>query len=168
MRKRGAAAGLVLLLAALMMIMPLFNRFTITNGNTGELVYVDDISNVREFYISFRHSVNRTPVNEFYKISNNKFIVYKTTFYSYGAGMPEYEPQSNQTLTISNGLVQIENMDRELDSFTTLVGTYADHHFNFKGKSLKLSQYVEPQSPAEFKVERVSAFDLFRLGLKGR
>lgn len=166
MWKRVFAAAAVLLLAVSIINLPLFNKFTISNGKTGEIVYIDDIANVRNFYISFRHSVNRTPVNEFYEIRNNKFFVYKTTFYSYGAGMPEYDPESDQKVTIENGLVQIENINREMDSFTILIGTYADHHFNYGNKSLKLSQYVPSQNPAKLRVKSVSILELMKFGLK--
>ena len=125
--KRYIFTASIIVLAALLINLPLLNRFTISNSKTGEIVYIDTIDNAEEFTVSFRHSVNRTPVNEFVRIRENKFIVYKTTFYSYGAGMPEYDRTSRQKVTINDGVVLIENIDRELESFTYLVGTYADH-----------------------------------------
>lgn len=145
--------------------MPISNRFTISNGKTGKIVYMDDIDSAKEFVVSFRHSVNRTPVNEFIKVQENKFIVYKTTFYSYGAGMPEYDAQSKQKVTITDGLVQIENIDRELEDFTYIVGTYADHTLSYKDKNMKLSEFVEPQNPAFFSIRKVSYFELIKYKL---
>jgi len=144
---------------------PVTNRFTISNGKTGKIVYMDDVDNAKEFIVSFRHSVNRTLVNEFIKANGNKFIVYKTTFYSYGAGMPEYDAQSNQKVTVNNGLVEIENIDRVLEDFTYIVGTYADHILSYKDKSMKLSEFVEPQNPAFFKIRKVSFFELIKYKL---
>lgn len=156
-----------LVLIVILINVPMFSRFTISNGKTGEIVYIDDIRNTQEFVVSFRHSVNRTPVNEFIKIQGKKFIVYKTTFYSYGAGMPEYDPQSKQKITIDNGLVQIENIDMELESFTYIVGTYADHSLSYKDKSMKLSELVKPQEPAFFSISRVTPFELVKCRLRG-
>jgi len=144
---------------------PVTNRFTISNGKTGKIVYMDEVDNAKEFIVSFRHSVNRTLVNEFIKANGNKFIVYKTTFYSYGAGMPEYDAQSNQKVTVNNGLVEIENIDRVLEDFTYIVGTYADHFLSYKDKSMKLSEFVEPQNPAFFKIRKVSFFELIKYKL---
>ncbi|MDF2839290.1 MAG: hypothetical protein K0Q99_61 [Clostridia bacterium] len=144
----------------------MFSKFTISHGKTGEIVYVDDIEEAKEFVISFKHSVNRTLVNEFIKIQGNKFLVYKTTFYSYGAGMPEYDPGSGQKLTIVDGLVQIENIDRELEDFTYLVGTYADHALSYGDKSMKLSQYIEPQNPAFFSIDKMTLFELIKYKLR--
>lgn len=138
---------------------PMLSRFTISNGATGKIAYIDNIENAREFIISFRHSVNRTPVNEFIRIDENRFVVYKTTFYSYGAGMPEYDASSNQKITISDGIVQIENIDRKLDSFTYMVGTYADHILCYKDKTIRLSEIIEPQKPARFEIRKVSIIE---------
>lgn len=139
---------------------PILNRFTISNGKTGEIVYIDKIENMGEFAVSFKHSVNRTLVNEFIRIQRDRFVVYKTTFYSYGAGMPEYDINSKQTTTISDGIVHIENIDRKLDSFTYMVGTYADHTLSFKDKTIKLSDIVEPQKPANFRIRKISFIEL--------
>ncbi|HYE11918.1 MAG TPA: DUF1850 domain-containing protein [Patescibacteria group bacterium] len=156
----------LMVLTILLLNVPMFSRFTIANGKTGDIVYIDSIENAKDFVVSFRHSVNRTPVNEFIKIQGNKFLVYKTTFYSYGAGMPEYDAQSKQKLTIINGLIQIENIDRELESFTYLVGTYADHTLSYNDKSMKLSEYIQPQNPAFFSIAKITPFELINYKLR--
>lgn len=144
---------------------PLLDKFVISNGKTGGIVYIDEIDNAKEFVVSFKHSVNRTPVNEFIKIQGNKFLVYKTTFYSYGAGMPEYDPGSGQKLTIENGLVQIENINRELANFTYIVGTYAEHTLSYNGKTMRLADLIERQNPAFFNIQKISLLELIRYKL---
>ncbi|HOS70277.1 MAG TPA: DUF1850 domain-containing protein [Bacillota bacterium] len=156
----------LLLLIIIILNVPVLNRFTISNGKTGEIAYIDKIENVREFAVSFRHSVNRTLVNEFIRIEGEMFVVYKTTFYSYGAGMPEYDANSKQIITITDGIVQIENIDRKLDSFTYMVGTYADHTLSYKDKTIKLSELVEPQKPAYFNIQKVSCIELIKYILR--
>lgn len=147
-------------LIVLILNFPMFERFTVLDGKTGKIAYADEVDNVGEFVVSFRHSVNRTPVNEFIRIQGNKFMVHKTTFYSYGAGMPESDESGRQKVTINNGLVQIENIDRELSSFAYIVGTYADHTLSYKGKSLRLSEYVKPQNPAFFCIKKITPIEL--------
>lgn len=155
-----------IVLCIIILGIPMFSKFTVSNGKTGEIVYIDDIDNAKEFIVSFRHSVNRTLVNEFIKIQGNKFMVYKTTFYSYGAGMPEYDAKSEQKVSMIDGLVQIENIDLELENFTYLVGTVADHKLSYKDKSMKLSEYIKPQNPAFFSVKRITLFELIKYKLK--
>lgn len=154
---------LLILFVLIIFFIPLIEQFTISNGKTDKIVFSDNIDNYKEFYISFIHSVNRTPVTEYYRIENNKFIVYKTTFYSFGAGMPDGSENPNTHMKFNdNGLVEIDNIDRELKEFTYLVGTYANHTLYAENKSFKLEKYVEPQKPALFKIRRVSIYDILR------
>ncbi len=164
--KKYILAVSIFVFAILLLNTPISSKFVIANGKTGEIVYMDNLDNAEEFVVSFRHSVNRTPVNEFIKVNGNKFIVYKTTFYSYGAGMPEYDAQGKEKISIENGLVQIDNIDRELENFTYMVGTYADHTLSYKDKSIKLSELVEPQNPAFFSINRVTPFELIKYKLR--
>ncbi|MDW5298684.1 MAG: DUF1850 domain-containing protein [Sedimentibacter sp.] len=153
---------ILILFVIIIFFIPVFNQFTISNGKTGDVVYCDSIEKFENFYTSFKHSVNRTPVNEFYRIEGNKFVVYKTTFYSYGAGMPDARDYPDADIKFENGKVLIDNINRELNEFTILVGTYADHTVHVKNESFKLDKYVEPQNPALFKIKRVSIYDILR------
>ena len=146
-----------------MMFIPLIKQFTIIDGKTNNIVFSGDIDTYKNFYISFIHSVNRTPVNEYYRIEHDKFIAYKTTFYSYGAGMPEVsEIPDSQIKFNDDGLIEINNINREFHEFTYMVGTYAAHTLHTENESFKLEKYVEPQEPALFEISRVSIFDIFR------
>jgi hypothetical protein len=140
----------------------MFNKFTISDGKTGEVVYCGRIEDFEEFYISFIHSVNRTPVNEYYRIEDGKFVVYKTTFYSYGAGMPDLSDNPGARIKFENGKVEIDNIDRSLNEFTILVGTVADHTLHGTTTNFELDKYVEPQNQALFKIKRVSIYDILR------
>ena len=154
---------LLILITLIIFFIPLIEQFTISNGKTDKIVFSDSIDNYKEFYISFIHSVNRTPVNEYYRIEDNKFFVYKTTFYSFGAGMPDGSENPNAHMKFNeNGLVEIDNIDRELKEFTYMVGTYANHTLHAVSKSFKLEKYVEPQEPALFKIRRVSIYHILR------
>ena len=150
----------IFVLTVIILNIPMLSKFTISDGKTKQIVYIDDIDNAKEFVISFKHSVNRTPVNEFIKIQGHKFLVYKTTFYSYGAGMPEYDAKGGQRVSMIDGLIQIENIDLELESITYLVGIYADHTLNHNNNTIKLSDYVKPQNPALFRVDKITLFEL--------
>jgi hypothetical protein len=154
---------ILVILTILITFVPTIEQFTISNGNTKNIVFSGSIDNFKKFYISFTHSVNRTPVNEYYRIENNKFYVYKTTFYSFGAGMPDGSDNPNAHIVFNdNGLVEIDNINRELSEFTYMVGTYADHTLHTENESFKLDKYVEPQEPAVFQIRRVSIFDILR------
>lgn len=151
----------IFLLIIIIFFIPMFNMFTITEAESGTVVYVNKLLNMREFYISFIHSVNRTPVNEYYKIINNQFVVYKTTFYSYGAGMPDFEDLGQKPI-LKDGMVCIDNLNINMESFSVFVGTIANHSLNFNNKTYFLSQFVKPGKSVIFKIRKVSLYTLVR------
>ncbi len=147
----------------IILFVPFIEQFTISNQKTNNIVFSDSIDNYKSFCVSFTHSVNRTPVNEYYRIEGNKFIAYKTTFYSYGAGMPDGSENPDAEMKFNDdGLVEINNINREFSEFTYMVGTYAEHTLHTENASFKLEKYVEPQEPALFKIKRVSIYDILR------
>lgn len=157
---------IVFLIAIIILItagnVPLFERFTITDENSGYIVFQDKIEKYREFYISFNHSVNRTPVNEYYRISEGKLLLVKSTFYSYGAGMPEIGEYGSSEPKIINGMVQIDNINKEFQRFTIFAGTYANHSMNTNNNNIPFSRFVEPQTPVTFEVKEVSLISILR------
>lgn len=154
--------NIILLIVLTIFFMPLFTKFTISNGKTGDIVFCDNPEKYEEFYIKFIHSANRTPVFEYYKEIGGKFVAYKTTFYSYGAGMPDGSDNPNAEFSFKNGQVQIDNINKELDEFTVFVGTYADHTLHVGNESFKLKKYIEPQNPAIFSIKKVSIYTIIR------
>lgn len=162
MKKSVMSATIIIFLAIFIFFIPIFERFTISDGKTGNVVYLGSIEDFKDFYISFIHSVNRTPVNEYYRIENGRFVVYKTTFYSYGAGMPDGSDNPKANIKFVDGKVEIDNIDRNLREFTVLVGTFANHTLHAANTNFELDKYVEPQSQALFKIKRVSIYDILR------
>jgi hypothetical protein len=140
--------------------MPILERFTITNEKSGHIVFQDRVENFKEFYISFIHSVNKTPVNEYYSISEGKLILKRATFYSYGAGMPEIGEYESDEPRIVNGQIQLDNINKRFDKFTYFAGTYANHSLNIDNTQILFSQFVKPQTPVTFEVKKISIITL--------
>jgi len=149
----------VLIIAAL--FIPMFDMLTITEAESGRIVFVDRAFDNKEFYTSFIHSVNRKPVYEYYRIIDKHFVVYKTSFYAYGAGMPDYIDYKQKPV-LKDGMVQIDNLNIEMDSFSLFVGRVANHNLHIDNKTYKLSDFIEPGKTAHFKIQKVSLFVLLR------
>lgn len=134
--------------------LPVFQMFTITAQGSKQPIFIRSISTVRSFHISFTHSVNKTPVEEYYRIENGRFVLYKTVFSSYGAGMPELKNEYN--FGIEDGKITITNLDTTLSDFSVFVGTIASHRLHFSGGELYLAEIAPPQSLLKFEVKCVS------------
>lgn len=155
---------ILITIAALIIIVlfiPMFNMLTITDVESGSIVFVDRAFENKEFYTSFIHSVNRMPVYEYYRIVEDHFVVYKTSFYSYGAGMPDFEDYKQKPI-LKDGMVHIDNLNIKMDSFSIFIGRVANHSLHIDNKTYKLSDFIEPGKTAHFKIQKVSLFVLLR------
>lgn len=155
---------ILITIAALIIIalfIPMFNMLTIIDVESGSIVFADRVFDNKEFYTSFIHSVNRMPVYEYYKIVDDHFVVYKTSFYSYGAGMPDFEDYKQKPV-LRDGMVHIDNLNIKMDSFSIFIGRVANHSLHIDNKIYKLSNFVEPGKTAHFKIQKVSIYALLR------
>lgn len=161
MRANGIVFSIIAIVIAVVFFIPMVSMFTITDVQSGEIVFTDRVFDNKEFYTSFIHSVNRMPVNEYYRIIDGYFVVYKTTFYSYGAGMPDFEDYKQKPV-LKDGMVHIDNLNIKMDSFSIFVGTIANHSLYINDKMYLLSSFVEPGKSATFKIKKVSLYALLR------
>lgn len=161
MNKKYIVPTIIVLLIVIILFAPMFDMLTITEVESRRIVFVSRKSENKQFYTSFIHSVNRMPVYEYYRIVDDHFVLYKTSFYSYGAGMPDFEDYKQKPV-LKDGMVHIENLNIEMDSFSLFVGRVAGHSLHIDNKVYKLSDFIEPGKTARFKIKKVSLFVLLR------
>ena len=77
--------------------------------------------------------------------------------------MPDGSDNPNAQIKFNDdGLIEIDNINKEFKEFTYMVGTFAEHTLHTENESFKLEKYVEPQEPALFKIRRVSIYHILR------
>ncbi len=97
----------------------------------------------RRFALNFIHSVQKTPVHEFFLISNdNKLILEKTTYHSLGVGLP-FSDENGEFLNKEGEFVL--NMHREFESIPIRVSPIPQHSITVGGKDYPLLDFVEPE-----------------------
>ena len=79
------------------------------------------------FCITFIHSVNKSPVTDFYEIRRDGIYVVKTVYYGFGAGV-QTELQEGQTLTYGeDGSMIVSGFNMKMNDLIYNVGTVSDH-----------------------------------------
>lgn len=97
----------------------------------------------RRFVLSFIHSVQKTPVHEFFFISSdNKLVLDKTTYHSLGVGLPFSEDEGK---FINKNGEFILNMHREFESIPIRVSPIPKHSITIGGKEYPLLNFVNPE-----------------------
>jgi hypothetical protein len=79
-----------------------------------------------EFSIEFVHSVNQSPVREFFRIEDGIIYPQRTRFYSFGAGMPS-ELEEGQRMIREGDEIIISGFNTSFKELNYIVGTVSDH-----------------------------------------
>ena len=121
------------------------------------------------FVISYTHSVNKGRVHDFYKAAEKKKIeLYKTSFVSYGAGIPEAGETPGAIFTVTDDSYVIENLNRIVPRLVMAVGLTAKHtivfdtSFQLGQKEFFFTDFFEPQTSIVMEYIKVSLYDYLR------
>ena len=127
---RYIAAVVILVFAVLTAAFAYHHRsmyLVLSSEKTGEVyarypVHANDI-----FGIGFIHSVNKSPVTDYYEVRKDGIYVVRTVYYGFGAGV-QTELEEGQTLEYgSDGSMIVTGFDRKMDDLVYFVGTVSDH-----------------------------------------
>ena len=100
----------------------------IYNNDLDTIIKEFPLNNDDYFSIGFIHSVNMSPVIDYYKFNEkNEIFVYKTIYYNYGAGV-ETELENDETLRYGDdGSMIIENINKKIDPLIYYLSNVFDH-----------------------------------------
>ncbi len=90
------------------------------------------------FIISYTHSVALTKVYEYYRISDNKIVLYKMEFFDQCAGLPT-ETIDEEEFIMENGKFIITKMDREFEYINYRVNSKYEFKLDIKDDEVNLS-----------------------------
>ena len=103
------------------------------SAKTGEIYASYPVRLGDTFGIGFIHSVNKSPVTDWYEVRSDGIYVVKTVYYGFGAGV-QTELEEGQKLTYGeDGSMIITGFDRRMDDLVYFVGTVSDHTLTLPG-----------------------------------
>lgn len=161
-RKRMISAIVAIFVLISVLTLPMVPALCIQRVDTGQLLGAFYVPRGDEFYVEFKHSVNRTPVREYYRMENGKTVLSRAEYVSFGAGMPEVPEQKGSVLRTEDGVLRLDDINQPLDSFIYRIGIYAGHTLVVKGRVLPLKTIAPVQTALRFSCQRVSVYALLR------
>ncbi|MBO6119145.1 MAG: DUF1850 domain-containing protein [Lachnospiraceae bacterium] len=110
-------------------------KLILYNYTSGEEIASFPLNVDSHFYIKFNHSVNMSPVIDYYRFNEqNEIYVYKTIYYNYGAGV-ETELENDESLEFgSDGSMIIENINKKINPLTYYLSNLYDHKLSIDDK----------------------------------
>lgn len=155
----------LLFLAVLSVILfsPFLKGITITDYKTGRKLYCHTAGAGDSFSIRYIHSVNKSPVEDFFLIGNNdELILEKTVFLSFGAGVPASSADGGE-MTVYDNRIEVTGINRRIDNFLLFVGVTAEHRFKMDKDEFMLRHISHPQRNLMIRIERVSLLNTITL-----
>ena len=131
------------------------NNQLIIYNNDNKVIASFPINKNDFFSIGFIHSVNNSPVIEYYNFDKNKNLyVFKTIYYNYGAGV-ETSIQDNEVLKYGDdGSMIIDNMHRKIENLTYYLSSIHDHILKINdGNEISLWKYCGKNSIITIKIK---------------
>lgn len=128
---------------------------TLRNPSDGKLYARYPIRVGDTFSVGFIHSVNKSPLTDYYEIKKDGIYVEKTVYYGFGAGV-QTELSEGETLTYGpDGSMIVSGFDKRMDNLIYFVGTVSDHTLTINDKEgISLRDLCGRSAPVRFSYEK--------------
>jgi len=151
-KKRLIVAGVVLTALATIALSFHFrwSYLELTNDHSGAVLLRARICEGEEFAVSYIHSVNISPVKEFYQILQGRIVLTAMEFETFGAGMPT-TLEVGQTLTrLPEGGMRIDGFDRPISGLRYMVGRINEQVLHLRAEQIPLNTLAPAGQPIHF------------------
>jgi len=158
-RKRLVVASAAYAALAVMILLSVFirsPRLVLTDFRTGEILWLASVREGTWILITYTHSVNLTPVTEIFYVRGEEIILHAVEFSSFGAGMPAYPEDGQTMLTLPDGTVRIEGLDRVMNFMVSMVALATGHTIAVGSREIQLGNIAPPGTPVRFEIIRMN------------
>ena len=132
-RKTYAATALCVVAVILALVIisskPLFTDpvrcVVMTDAETDKVYFQQPLEADGVFSVSYIHSVNKSNVEEYYRLENDEIYLFRARYRAFGAGVAT-ELEEGQTLSYEDGYMIIENIHYQIPDLVYRVGTVSD------------------------------------------
>lgn len=153
----------VLAFLIVVFFLPCIKGVAIKDYKTGKLLYCRAAGAGKVFSIRYIHSVNKSPVEDFFVIGESgEIILEKTVFMSFGAGVPASSDDGG-SLKVYDDRIEATGINRRIDNFLLFVGVTAEHRFKMERDEFLLRQISPQQRNLGIGIERISLFNIITL-----
>lgn len=124
------------------------------NQDDGKVYKTFDVDEGDIFSVEFIHSVNKSPVCDYFEIKDGEIYAVRTKYSAFSAGV-QTEIADGQTLTYDeNNNMIVSGFDLKFNSVRYIVGTVSDHVLEIGGKTISLRELCGKNAHIEFVIKR--------------
>lgn len=133
------------------------DSLVVQNADSGQVIYQQQVSPELNFAIKYTHSVENTPVWDYFKVTKGQLFLTSTKYMSYGAGLPFLDKND---YVVEEGQFIIKDIDTKLEQIPLRVSDYAKHKLLINGQSYKLYKMTVPQTLVKIRVVEQNYYQL--------
>lgn len=122
------------------------------NADSNEIYFEAPLEADGVFSVSYTHSVNKTNVEEYYRLEDGRLYLFKARYRSFGAGVAT-ELAPGQTLRYEDGYMVIENIHYALPSLVYKVGTVSDMLIHIGQQTWHMKELAPSLTSVRFTVQ---------------
>ena len=146
------AVAIIMIAAALFLISK--PMLVLYDADSSKVYAKWDIYDTMIFSVEFIHSVNQSPVEDFFEIKDNDIYITATKYSAFGAGV-QTEIGPGQSLSYDDeGNMIVSGFNMKFDKVNYVVGTVYDHILKIEGEQINLTQLCGRNAHVVFEIRR--------------
>ena len=159
-RKTYAATALCVV-AVILALVAISGRFlfadpvqcvVMTNAETDEVYFQQPLEADGVFSVSYIHSVNKSNVEEYYRLEDDELYLFRARYRAFGAGVAT-ELEEGQTLSYEDGYMIIENIHYQIPNLVYRVGTVSDPLIHIGTQTWHMKDLAPPLTSVRFTIQ---------------
>ena len=153
MKKR--VALVVILILIVLYIIPIQSGIELADGDGKHIHFFPwDADRVK---IGWRHSVELTPWEETYDVTEDRWLSLSSTLYqAYGAGTPDTE---GDVEFLSDGYIRVTGIDRVMPALSLFYVPISKYYLKDKNTKYRLEEYVPPYTDISISYRSINVYE---------
>ena len=123
-----------------------------TDAETDEVYFQQPLEADGVFSVSYIHSVNKSNVEEYYRLEDDEICLFRARYRAFGAGVAT-ELEEGQTLSYEDGYMIIENIHYQIPDLVYRVGTVSDPLIHIGTQSWHMKDLAPPLTSVRFTIQ---------------
>ena len=123
-----------------------------TDAETDEVYFQQPLDADGVFSVSSIHSVNKSNVEEYYRLENDEIYLFRARYRAFGAGVAT-ELEEGQTLSYEDGYMIIDNIHYQIPNLVYRVGTVSDPLIHIGTQTWHMKDLAPPLTSVRFTIQ---------------
>lgn len=158
MKKVLKVTTLLVLIGWVLFFYPLISVLAISDYENNRIIAVFRQSQAEFFHIEFTHSVNKTPVREYFRLLDCGIMLKRAEYSSLGAGMPILPETDSSEILFAEDTIILDQINLCSEMITYRIGDISRHTLHIKDQAWLVGDFKPDKSAFVFSQQKVSLF----------